>query len=106
MTDYTRNHLTRILGLTSQFDGIRFEVGDIHDTTWFNSWDGVSSQPAVAWVEWNDPEDGATDDAFDAEHLDAHLHHLVESGAFDEDYGIKVTVAPHWLHWHSRAVAA
>lgn len=99
-------HYATLLDLTVDPHNVRIDAGPRDDLTWYDSYDADSGQPAIAWVEWTTPDGIATDDAFDHNHLCAHLNMLDASGEYDPDAGIRVILSPQWLWLNSTQLAA
>ncbi|MCD2099609.1 hypothetical protein QNA24_30030 [Rhodococcus qingshengii] len=95
--DLTRPH--------TLFDaGIRATSNRADD--WFDTYDFESGLPAVAQIVYATDEEGMIEEWLDADNAHALLVRLVDSGDYDPDHGIQVTVSAYWLLYTHHDLAA
>lgn len=105
MSHTDTHELAARLGLTIDPHTVIMRAGDWSDTSWKTETDADSGLPAIATVIWATVDGQHTEEAFDYEHLVAHLDYLDASGEYDTDHGIHVTISPWWLHY-TQTIAA
>lgn len=98
----TRNTTTHILTALDLHNPDRFYTAGVRAETtrsddWLNTTDADSGHPAVAQILYATEEDGAIEEWMDADNAHYLLNTLVDSGDYDDDYGIQVNVSAYWM---------
>jgi len=73
---------------------------------WFDTYDFETGLPAVAQIVWATENEGVLEEWLDAENAHALLVKLVDSGDYEPDHGITVTVSAYWLLYTHHDLAA
>jgi len=84
--------------------GVRADSNRADD--WFDTYDFDSGNPAVAQIVWATEGEGVLEEWLDAENAAYLLTKLVDSGDYDPDHGITVTVSAYWLLYTHHDLAA
>lgn len=95
--DLTRPHAMFDAGIRATSD----RSGD-----WFDTYDHETGLPAVAQIVYATDEDGMIEEWLDADNTAYLLTKLVDSGDYNPDFGITVTVSAYWLLYTHHHLAA